>query len=63
MESSLVTAGSRWDFKGLDGKGSSFLLGGLNVNTHRRLLEPIGKVEIWMTAGDVAQDHEEGIVS
>ena len=42
-------------------KGSSLLLSSGNVSTCRRLLKAIAKVAPWVSAGDVAQNHEEGI--
>ena len=44
------------------GPTHSFLFGGCNIGTGRRLLEPVVKVEVWMAAGNIAQDHEEGVV-
>src|SRR4051812_28729171 len=44
------------------GPGSSFLLGSYDVGTRRRLLESVIKVEVRMAAGDIAQDHEEGVM-
>ena len=44
----------------LVGLWRSFLLGGCKIGTHWRL-ESVVKIELWMVAGDIAQDHEEGV--
>ena len=45
------------------GAGNGLLLSGSNVSTHWRLPEAIVKIVLWLATGDVAQDHEEGVVS
>ena len=47
--------------KGPSHQGGRFLLGSRNVCTLRRLLEAIGKVEVRVVAGDVAQNHEDDV--
>ena len=57
----LPTSRSNGDTKNLVGERGGFLLGSRNVCARRRLSKAVGKVEIRVATGDVAQDHEEGV--
>ena len=39
-----------------------FLFGSCNIGAHWWLLEPVVKIEVWMAASNIAQEHEEGIM-
>jgi hypothetical protein len=59
----LATSGSNWNAKDHVGERGGLLLGSRNVRAAQRLPEAISKVEIRVVAGDVAQNHKEGITS